>query len=257
MKKLSLLLLVSLLAFYSCSSDNDEINGGDEISGGDEKKEVVISFEDQLTEPESEFISAKPIDPSTFSKDTFTDPNGNVKFDHYYADWGTGYSFAGFTYTNKTNYTMKCQPNCGYAKSGKVYLGVYSNEYSPASITIVNPQYAIKGVWITNSKNAYDGMTEGDNWATAFKAGSWYNVTATGFNNKGDKIAEATIKLADYKNDTDKPINTWIWFDLTALQGAAKITFTPSSSDSDETNGMKTAQYFCMDDLTLIEKAIN
>lgn len=257
MKKLSLLLLVSLLAFYSCSSDNDEINGGDEKSGGDEKKEVVISFEDQLTEPESEFISTSTKESGYYFTDTFSDPNGYVNFDHYYAYWGTGYTFAGFTYTNKTSDSMNSQPNCGSAKSGQTYLAVYSESFTPASLAIINPQYTIKGLWITNSKNAYIGMTEGDNWATAFKAGSWYEVTATGFNDNGDKIAEATIKLADYKNDTDKPVNTWIWFDLTALQGASKITFTPSSSDSDETNGMKTGKYFCIDDLTLIEKAIN
>ena len=42
MKKLSLFLLVSVFAFCGCSDD-------------DEKMEVVISFENQLTEAESEF----------------------------------------------------------------------------------------------------------------------------------------------------------------------------------------------------------
>ena len=67
------------------------------------------------------------------------------------------------------------------------------------------------------------------------------------------KIAETKIKLADYKTDTDKPVNTWIWFDLTPLKDASKITLIPSSSDSGEF-GMNTGKYFCIDDLTLIEK---
>ena len=67
------------------------------------------------------------------------------------------------------------------------------------------------------------------------------------------KIAETKIKLADYKTDTDKPVNTWIWFDLTHLKDASKITLIPSSSDSGEF-GMNTGKYFCIDDLTLIEK---
>lgn len=249
MKKLSLFLLVSVFAFCGCSNDDDETNRGDE-----EKKEIVISFEKQLTEAESEFTSTSTEKFGYYFKDTFKDPLNYVTFDHYYSDWGQGYSFGGFTYTNKfANHLHDCQPNCGNVKTGKVYTGVYSDEYSPASMTILNSQYAVKGVWITNSKNAYIGMTEGGNGATAFKKGSWYKVTAIGYNDKDEKVAEATIKLADYKSDTDKPINTWIWFDLTPLQGASKITFTPDSSDSGEF-GMNTGKYFCMDDLTLIEK---
>ena len=46
-------------------------------------------------------------------------------------------------------------------------------------------------------------MTEGDSYARPFKKGDWYEVTATGYDNKGKKIAETKIKLADYKTDTD------------------------------------------------------
>ena len=51
MKKLSLFLLVSVFAFCGCSDENDEVKGGDDNKGGEnEKKEVVVSFENQLTE---------------------------------------------------------------------------------------------------------------------------------------------------------------------------------------------------------------
>lgn len=247
MKKLSLFLLVSVFAFCGCSDDDGNPKDGD-------KKEVIISFENRLTEAESEFISTSTEKLEYYFKDTFNDPQNYVTFDHYYNDWGQGYSFAGFTYTNKTSHISDCQPNCGSVKTGNVYMGVYSDNFTPATLSIIKSQYTIKGVWITNSKNAYIGMTEGDGWATAFKKGSWYEVTATGYNDKGNKVAEATIKLADYKSDTDKPVNTWIWFDLTDLQAASKITFTANSSDSDDENGMRTGKYFCIDDLTLIEK---
>lgn len=249
MKKLSLFLLVSVFALCGCGDDNDE------TKGNGEKKEVVINFEDLITEsnPESEFISTSDKKIGYYFKDTFNDPKDYITFDHYYSYFGEDYSFAGFTYTNTTNHVFDCQPNCGNAKSGKVYLGVYGEEFTPATLSIINSQYTIKGLWITNSKNAYIGMTEGNSWAHAFKKDSWYKVTATGYNDKGDKIAEVTIKLADYKSDTDKPVNTWIWFDLTELQAASKITFTPDSSDFDD-NGMLTGRYFCIDDITLIEK---
>ena len=96
-------------------------------------------------------------------------------------------------------------------------------------------------------------MTEGDGYARAFKTGDWYKVTATGYDDNGNKVGETSILLADYKSDTDKPINEWIWFDLTSLRNATKISFIPDSSDFNE-YGMKTGAYFCLDNITLIEK---
>lgn len=242
MKKLSLFLLVSVFAFCGCSNDDDNMDNG--------SKEVVISFENLLTEAETEFTAEGTPNEEGFQKAAIKDPQNLVSFDHYYADWGQGYSFGGFTYTNKTSHIMNCQPNCGSAKTGKVYMGVYSDSFTPATLSILNPQYSIKGLWITNSTSAYAGMTKGDGYARAFKAGDWYEVTATGYNANGDQIAEATIKLADYKNDTDTPVNAWVWFDLTGLQTATKITLMPNSSDSGE-YGMNTSRYFCIDGITL------
>lgn len=45
----------------------------------------------------------------------------------------------------------------------------------------------------------------------------------------------------------------WIWFDLTPIQNAVKVKFIPDSSDKNE-YGIKTAAYFCLDGITLIEK---
>ncbi len=116
--------------FSGCSDENDEVKGGDDNKGGEneKKKEVVVSFENQLTESESEFTSTSTEVSGYYFKDTFTDPESYVTFDHYYSDWGQGYSFAGFTYTNKTSHFQNCQPNCGNIKTGEVYLGVYSDE---------------------------------------------------------------------------------------------------------------------------------
>lgn len=266
MKKLSLLfLVVSVFAFCGCSNDDDEKKGGgEEIGGGeaggedDGKKEAIISFEDLLTKPESEFIATGTPSAAAFQEATITDPKEMVSLRHYYADWGGGYSFAGFTYMNKTdNQTSNSPaPISGKGKTGKVYIAVDSTEGdygTPAYLTILNAQYNIKGTWITNSTYAYTGMTEGDSNARKFEKGDWYKVTATGYNKTGEEIGKSEIFLANYKSNDDKPINDWIWFDLTPLQDAVKIKFIPSCTDN---NGpyMNTAAYFCLDGITLIEK---
>ena len=46
MKKLSLLLLLSVFVFCSCGDDDDDV-----------KNEVVVSFENLLTEENSQFIA--------------------------------------------------------------------------------------------------------------------------------------------------------------------------------------------------------
>ncbi|MDR0892808.1 MAG: DUF4465 domain-containing protein [Mediterranea sp.] len=242
-------LLALTLVFGACSKDDDP------------KQEAVVSFEGQLTEPNTEFV----VDGATSqAQEThFKDPHNLMTFDHYYASYGQ-YSYSGFTYSNQTTHIYNGQPNSGTAKTGSVYIGVYSDpNFSPAVCTINHPdKYAIKGAWISNSKQAYLDMTQGaggEFGATAFKKGSWYKVTATGYDGPdgtGNQIGEAVIALADYKSDTDLPVDGWIWFDLTPIAHATSILFMPSSSDAnpDPYIGMNTSRYFCLDDITLVEK---
>lgn len=252
MKKLSLFLLVSVFAFCGCGDDDE--------TKGDDKKEVIISFEDQLTKAESEFTTdqgtiANPSDPYSMYKYSITDPTGRITFDHFYANWGSGYSFAGFTYMNKTSHPYNAQPQCGKAKTGKVYLSTYSDAEFGSTLAIMainDPNYSVKGAWITNSAGAYIGMTEGDNTARPFTKGDKYTVTATGYNENDEEVGSVQILLADYKTNADKPVSDWIWFDLSALHKATKIKFVPTSTDMEEF--MNTSKYFCLDDITLIEK---
>lgn len=247
MKKLSLLLMLSVFVFCSCDNDDDV------------KNEVVISFENQLTENDSEFTTDKgqKDDPNNlwaYFKYNFKDPQNLATFEHQYSVFENTYTFAGFTYMNKTdNVTAKSPaPITGKAKNGKVYLAVCASdgEYGfPGMMTINDPnKYQIKGTWIANSTYAYMGMTVGDNYAQPFKAGSWFKVTAIGYNNADQKIGETSIYLANYATNEDLPSRDWLWFDLSSLHEAVKINFLASSSDSG------TATYFCLDGITLIEK---
>lgn len=89
MKKLSLLLLLSVFVFCSCGDDDDDV-----------KNEVVVSFENLLTEENSQFIADGTPNNQAFQETDFKDTKNLINFNHYYADWGSGYSFAGFSYMN-------------------------------------------------------------------------------------------------------------------------------------------------------------
>lgn len=253
MKKLAYLCVALLgVALFSCSNDDEEAP----------KAEKVISFETALKPGQSEFIADGIPTDEGFQKTSFSDPEGLATFTHEYADWGDGYSFAAFTYMNKTGDETSAGPIGGKGKTGTVYMAVYNSggKYgNHAVMTINRPEYAVKGAWIANSTIAYNDMVNGSFVATAFKKGSWYKVTAYGLDAADKKIAQTEVYLAKYQSDNDKPANDWIWFDLTPLQGAVKVYFEASSSDSytDPDTGeeyMNTAAYFCLDGITLVEK---
>ena len=195
MKKLSLLMLLSVFVFWGCSNDDDEV-----------KNEVTLSFENLLTEENSEFISTSQEEDGYYFKDTFKDPKKLATFSHYYADWGNGYSFSGFTYMNKTDNTTANSPApiCGKAKIGKVYIAANPTDFTNATLVINQPdQYKIKGTWITNSTWAYMGMTVGDASANKFKKGNWYKAIAIGYDAKDNEVGKTEIMLVLFFDEGD------------------------------------------------------
>jgi len=97
-------------------------------------------------------------------------------------------------------------------------------------------------------------MLEGDYTATPFGGTSgdepdWFKLTATGKNAGGETVGTLEFYLADYRfenNDDDYILNTWEWFDLSPLGTVASISFGLSSSKNNS-GGMITPAYFCMD----------
>ena len=74
MKKLSLLLLLSVFVFCGCSDDDDV------------KNEIVINFENQLPQSESEFKTEEGVKETPtdyYYKWNFKDPNNLVELTHY------------------------------------------------------------------------------------------------------------------------------------------------------------------------------
>lgn len=248
MKKLSLSFFLILYAFvfFACSDDNDDST-------------IKLNFENRLTASNSEFISESTLLNGYYYSDSFQDEDSLVIFEHYYTGTSSNYYFSGFTYMNKTDNETSTSPApiTGSARSGKVYIAAYTSSYTPAEFTIKNPTlYSIQGIWVTNSTYAYNSMTVGDSYATKFSKGSWYKLTATGYDKSNAQVGTSEIYLANYSSDNDKPVNKWIWFDLSGLSEAVRFQFDLSSTDNGD-YGMNTAAYFCMDDVTLTLKSVS
>ena len=249
MKKISLLLLLAVtLTFAGCSNNDD-------------KNDYVVSFENKLTTPESEFTTTDgTLASNGYYQTQFTDTYATLSFSHYYGDWGFG---GGFTYTNKTDITTAGYSNIsaitGKGKFGKVYITANTSSFTPATIINMNPeQYAFKGTWITNTTYAYLAIKDGNDnsspsYVHKFKAGDWFKLTAVGYDVNKQKIGSADFYLADFRDGKTKIVNDWEWFDLGTLNTASYITFDMSSTDNGD-YGMNTPSYFCLDGITLAEK---
>lgn len=242
MKKLSLLLLLSTFIFCACS-DDDEVN-------------VVAGFESQLSKTESEYTSTTGTKyDDTYFHTTFKDEQALLEFDHYYSSWGFG---GGFIYTNKTDITTPGYTNnsaiTGTGKYGKVYLTSFVNSFTPSKIVNLNPDlYKFKGMWVTNSTYAYLSIKDGDSMAKKFVAGDWFKLTITGYTSSKAEIGSIDFYLADFRDGKSININTWQWVDLSSLNNASYIEFSMSSTKNN-TWGMLTPSYFCLDGITLAQK---
>ena len=242
MKKLSLLLLLSTFIFCACS-DDDEVN-------------VVAGFESQLSKTESEYSSTTGTKyDDTYFHTTFKDEQALLEFDHYYSSWGFG---GGFIYTNKTDIKTPGYTNnsaiTGTGKYGKVYLTSYYNSFTPSKIVNLNPDlYKFKGMWVTNSTYAYLSIKDGDSMAKKFVAGDWFKLTITGYTSSKAEIGNIDFYLADFRDGKSININTWQWVDLSSLNNASYIEFSMASTDNNSW-GMLTPSYFCIDGITLTQK---
>lgn len=242
MKKLSLLLLLFTLVFTGCSDDD--------------KDQIISNFEGKLTEANAEFISDSQTKDGWYYTDTFQDNSQLLTFTHLYSYWDEEYKFASFTYTNKTDNSADNSITAitKKGKAGKTYLCAYTSELAPSTFVIANSAYQLKGAWVTNSTYAYNAMTAGYSPARAFKEGDSFTLTAIGYNKHSVETGRAKIDLANYKSDTDTPVNEWIWFDMTPLNDPTRVEFLLSSTDNHEVYGMNTPAYFCMDAITLEER---
>ena len=185
--------------------------------------------------------------------------SGGWLFTNYsYPEWGF---WGGFTASNHTdlnqsglNAQYTAASGAGYNGStqyGVAYcMGVQTDIYASDGVA-----HTVTGCYVTNNLWAYQNMHDGDATATAFGGATgndpdWFKLTATGKNANGQTRGTAEFYLADYRfsnNEEDYILNTWEWFDLSALGAVHTISFSLSSSKNNS-GGMITPAYFCIED---------
>ena len=183
--------------------------------------------------------------------------SGGWLFTNYYSS----YFWGGFTASNHTDLTQTGLDAQYTAAAGIGYDGSaqYAVAYTYGSQTDVyaadGSTQTVTGCYVTNNLWAYQSILNGDAMTTPFGGPSgndpdWFKLTATGKNANGQAVGTVEFYLADYRfsnNNEDYVLNTWEWFDLSTLGEVATISFSLSSSKNDS-YGMLTPAYFCMDD---------
>lgn len=178
-------------------------------------------------------------------------------FTNYYSD----YFWGGFTVSNHTDLTQTyldaqytAAAGGGYDSSTQ-YAVAYTMGAQTQVSTVDGSMHTVTGCYVTNNLWAYQNMLDGDYTATPFGGATgddpdWFKLTATGKNANGQTTGTLNFYLADYRfnnHENDYILNTWEWFDLSLLGPVASITFSLSSSKNNS-YGMITPAYFCMDD---------
>lgn len=259
MKKLSLLMLLSVFVFWGCSNDDDE------------EVRHILSLPDYEAETIDLGDTQHPVDTWSTSYDyagqtyttnyfhtLLTDKSNIFEFDCTSSDiYGFGSDAFAFTNCTSGNYsavTKKGVNNNTYVVVGASGYKVGSNSDTEVSIRFKNSNntnYSVKGLFITNSTYAYTSMTEGTplyhNQGKEDKFDTTDSFKLTIYNL--DKTMHVDCYLAEGTNI----LTEWKWINLSALGETKGLKFALTSTKEDE-YGMMTPAYFCLDGITLIEK---
>lgn len=201
--------------------------------------------------------------------------SGGVTFANNFVDWGGGYSWDGFAYSNVSDTTTPGYEDqyaaftgSGYGGAGNYAIGYvpldfYSGTYAPIPIiaTLESPS-ALGMVRVTNTTYAALSMKNGD-WAAKKFGGvsgndpDWYKLMIAGKDASGNLTGTVEFYLADYRfadNNSDYIVDTWKAVDLSSLGVVKRLEFSLASSDTG-IFGMNTPTYFALDSLQVPEPA--
>ncbi len=205
----------------------------------------VVDFEGITLPPEGVYHRGVDID------EPWLVSNGQ-KFEWGYSEHGGQIFPYGFSVSNHTDTETRGPDNQWSAITGSGASGsdqyAIGNAFSPLEARIDDDPISID---ITNTTYAYWAMREGDDFASQFADGDWFELTITGRDSDGEEVGEVVFALADFRDDAELLVDYWTTVDLTGLAGARSLDFSLASSDTGDF-GMNTPAYFAADNLTLV-----
>jgi hypothetical protein len=215
----------------------------------------VIDFEELSLEDESYYNGADMAGGFT---------TGGARFNNTFTDFGGGFTgWSGWSYSNVTDNTTSgndnqysALPGSGAGESENFGVGFTSTESASASQIELPAGARVLSTRITNTTYAALSMLHGDAFAKKFGGPTgadpdYFKLTITGIDAGDEAIGSVDFYLADYRAEEssgDYLVRDWQTVDLAALDGAAKLSFTLSSTDVGQF-GMNTPAYFALDNL--------
>jgi hypothetical protein len=209
---------------------------------------VTASMDDNYLDDESHWAydptTASMVEDGFYSGSYYFNNGAMPSYNYWY-----GYSLSNETATSYTALTDQWHSAVGEGHNGSSNFCIAFPEGQFVEVTNSADGDIINGVYVTNNAYAYNGMSVGDGFATAFKNGDWFKVSAIGFN--GDTQTNTVdFYLADYRSENALDhyiLDTWQWMDLRSLGKVTKVRFVMDGSDKGQF-GLNTAAYFAMDD---------
>lgn len=183
-------------------------------------------------------------DPNTADGTTYWQ-SGDYKFPAT-SSWSgmmhDGFYPANYTDTTYTSYTDDYKAITCCAQEGNNYCSFYYGGSYGGATNICFTARELTGTYVTMALNPYLCIN-GRSWCSAFKDGDYLCLHVEGKKEGVLTGTTADFYLADYRDGKSDVVNTWQWFDLSALGTIDELVV----SMLDSQNGAGVGLYCCFD----------
>ena len=217
----------------------------------------TATFEDVYMSGDETFWNGNGADTGEGSGVFSTMYSGSYKFsvNRHSNSWWSGHACSNITATDYVGLDDQYQSAVGSGVNNrKNYCVTYVDGFTPHSIDVTNAATdSVSGFYITNTAWVKDAVLNGDGMSTdpdGFKKGDFFKVTVTGEASDGS-FRNVSFFLADYTAEDEAEhyvIDTWQWVDLRSMGEVKNLKFKMFGT-KENSYGLTTPTYFCMDDL--------
>lgn len=182
--------------------------------------------------------------------------SGSVSFANTYTYSSYGASWRGFGYSTLADTSVTADYTnemYAYGNSGAANSKTFAIAFSDGATITFDKAVDLKKVNVLNTTYAYKVIRDGNAYTDGpFKAGSWFTVTFTGYNEQQQEVGTTTFFLADYRDGKTYICDSWENADLSALKGVKTVKLTFDGSDKGQW-GLNTPTYVCIDNLEFFD----